>query len=614
MGEGEVAAMATAAWIGAVIAWPLPLPAPVVVVVTALLTRRPLLLVVGVGLLASAVGHRADAAYQPVTATRSTDAVATVLDDPRPVAGGWSATLRLPDGARVQARGWGRAGFELSTASAGDRLVAVGRLKPVDDSPWARSRHLVGRLQLTSAEVSGPPTGARSLVEAVRDRVVAGADVLPERLRPLYLGLVVGEDRFQPPEQRARFAAAGLSHLLAVSGQNVAFVLAVLRPVTDRLGRRARFVATIGVLAGFAVATRLEPSVLRATVVAGLATFSALGGHRQSGVRLLGLAVTALLLIDPFLVHSIGFQLSVAASAGILLLSPALARRLPLPSPIAEAVSVTVGAQLAVTPIIGRAFGPVSLVAVPANLLAGWAAGLVMMWGLTVGVVAGVVGGAIGSGLQLPATVATAWLDAVAAWAARVPAPAASGWSIASAMALVGAVRLLVRRSSRDDPDGQPPRRQRGPSGPHRAFRRLVVVGAVVVAGTALVETVPRPPASPVALDGDGWFVPSSAGAPSVLVVGDRAHESLLDSLLEARITSIDVVVVEAGSGRTATVARAVASLVPTGVILAPPLHRLVGGTRVTDELVLAAGGTTLTITPDGRRLRVAGDPLGPPS
>ena len=162
------------------------------------------------------------------------------------------------------------------------------------------------------------PAGLRGLAERVRNLVAAGADPIEVDRQPLYLGLVIGDDRFQPDPQRARFRAAGLSHLLAVSGQNVAFVLTVARPGVTLLPRRARLVATWGLLVLFATVTRFEPSVLRATATAGLAAWATVGGVPQSGVRLLGLATAALILVDPFLVPSVGFQLSGGASAGIV--------------------------------------------------------------------------------------------------------------------------------------------------------------------------------------------------------------------------------------------------------------------------------------------------------
>ncbi len=589
LSEAQVLALAAATWLGALAAQPVPVLVVGGVLLSGFLVRRPLVVIVAMGLAASALGHRAVEAFVPLAPTTIDQATLTVVDDPRPVAAGWRCTLRLADGTRVDAWAYGSPGFALSRATVGDSVEITGRIRPLQDSPWARSRHLRGRLGIEAAQVVAGPSGPRAFVEAVRSRVVAGADRLPEDLRPLYLGLVVGEDRFQPPEQRARFAAAGLAHLLAVSGQNVAFVLAVTRPIIERCGPRSRLVMTIVVLAVFAAATRMEPSVLRATVTAGLAASASMSGHRQSGMRLLGLAVTALLLVDPFLVHSVGFQLSISASAGILVLAPPLANRLSGPGFLVTPLSVTTAAQVAVAPLLLYRFGPVSLVAIPANLIAGWAAGAVMMWGLTVGVVAGAIGTTGGAALQLPALGALIWLDGVAAWAARVPVPAPDAVSLVALLGLAAALILLRPKRARSGRLGS-------------LAGRAVVVAMIVVVAT---PTIPRPPALRMELAGGGIWMPNGEASPSVLVVTADADDRLLGELVSHRIQAADVVVVQAGTGPGLDVARSVTRLVAAGVVMAPPRHRLIGATRTVHQVDLDLGTEVLHITPVGNRLDV---------
>src|SRR5205085_6821192 len=100
------------------------------------------------------------------------------------------------------------------------------------------------------------------------------------------------------------------------------------------------------------VRTRGGPSVLRAEAMAGLALLASTMGRPVSGVRILALAVAGLLLIDPLLVGSLGFLLSVGASAGILLLSKPITALLPGPRPLAEALGVTLAAQVGVAPVL----------------------------------------------------------------------------------------------------------------------------------------------------------------------------------------------------------------------------------------------------------------------
>lgn len=610
LADWQVLVLAALVWAGARLAVPVPLLAGGGLAAAGLAARRPALVLAAALALGSARGAASEAAYRPVD---SGPLAATVhlITDPAPSGAGWHAEMALADGRRVDAWAYGSAGAGLSRLTAGDRAPVSGRLAPLAGDDWARARHLVGRLALDEVGQPRHPGGPRALVERARRAVVAGADLLPERQRPLYLGLVIGDDRLQPAGQRARFRAAGLSHLLAVSGQNVAFLLAVARPALLLVGRRTRFGLTLALLAGFAAATRAEPSVLRATATAGLAAWAATTGRPQSGRRLLALAVAALVLVDPFLVYSVGFQLSVAASAGILLLAPVLAARIPGPAPVADALAVTLAAQLAVAPLLVGRFGPVSLASIPANLLAGWAAGAVMTWGLSVGVVAGVLPHPLAVAVQAPAAVLVWWLDAVAGWATRLPLPRLDAVHGLAVVALVG-VAAVSLAAARAGPEANRGARRWNPAAgatvPARSVGGVALVAAAL--GTAVViggAAVPRPPRQPVALAGDGWWLPAEAGRPSVLVLGPDAGDDLLDSLLAHRIGRIDVVVATRGGARAADAVAGVADVGDVGLVLAPPRHRILEAKTVGQPVDLVTAAGPLTLAPDGNRLTVTG-------
>ena len=142
----------------------------------------------------------------------------------------------------------------------------------------------------------------------------------------------------------------------------------------------------------FAAATRFEPSVLRApalTTVTILATFV---GRPVAPLRALVLAVIALLLLDPFLVHSVGFHLSCAASAGIAVLRARRSRAgCPGRGLLREPLGVSIAAQVGVTPVLLATFGSVPVVSPLANLLAAPAAEALGVFGLLASVVGGVV-------------------------------------------------------------------------------------------------------------------------------------------------------------------------------------------------------------------------------
>jgi competence protein ComEC len=330
-----------------------------------------------------------------------------------------------------------------------------------------RWRHAAAVLAADDLVAAGPPSspGLR-LAHQVRSLVLSGARRLPDAPAALTAGLLVGDDRDLPASVAADFRAAGLSHLLAVSGANVALVLALAGPALRRLGLAGRFGGGLAVVGVFAAMARFEPSVLRASAMAGVALLAAYLGRPAHGGRLLVLAVSALVLVDPFLIHSLGFQLSVAASAGILVLARPLAARLPGPPLVRTGLAVTAAAQLGVAPVALPAFGTLPLIAFPANLLAAPAAAGLTLWGFGTGITGGLLEPllpVVPDTLAVPTGVLASYLAGVASVAARFPLPVGSGAVAAvvavSALAL-GAFRLLGRSGP-----GAPPRSRAGRRG-----------------------------------------------------------------------------------------------------------------------------------------------------
>lgn len=584
MGEAQIVALAALAWFGA--ARPVSLhPAPTLVAVALVVVlRRPWLTILLVALLASNLSARAEAQYRPVPARLLSGEVAELVTDPESTSFGERVEVKSAvTGERLRLFAAGAPASAIRSMVAGDVVAIWGRQQPLEPEPWFKARHLVGSITVERVEHLRGPAWYLRPSGWLRAGVSAGAASLSGEDRALYLGLVIGDDRDQGPAQRARFRAAGLTHLLAVSGQNVAFALAVVSPLTSRAPPGRRFVLTLIVLAVFAVATRLEPSVLRATATAGVTALAVVRGRRASGIRALGLAVTALIMLDPFLTDSVGFQLSVAASGGILVLGPALAQRLPGPSPVRMAAAVTIAAQLGVSPILIAMFGPVSVVTLPANLLAGWAAGAVMTLGLSVGLLAAVAPSKVAALVQLPTVGLVWWIDQVAVWSVRVPAPRLGGLAVFALVAVFVCRWILAARWP---------------------LTATIVLVPIVLLGVA---AVPTPPTVASPLDGGGWWYPGDADSPSVLVVGAEADTRLVDALVEHRIVAVDLVILERGDRSTATLMRSLGDLVAIGTTLAPPRHRVVGATRTLQVIeIVVDDGHVITVVPDGDRLSVS--------
>ena len=589
LSETQTVIMAAGCWFGAgnshlvSFLWPVPLWVGAAGVALGIIFGRPWLVLASVVCVAVASGYHSEQTYRPAE-VRQIDQQVSLITDPRPFALGVQCRVRLDGGTRLDATAFGAQGVAIGQLVAGDRVSIVGTVTPIEESGWAKSNHLVGRLAISEVHGAESATGLMGAAELVRSTVTKGSDSVWERYQPLYLGLVVGDDRLQSEIQRARFRASGLSHLLAVSGQNVAFVLAVCSPLIQSLGRRTRFWLVVLILVVFAIVTRMEPSVVRATVTAGIATGATLAGHRQGGVRLLALTVAGLVIIDPFMVYSVGFQLSVSASAGILVLGPLIITRIRGPSYWVEPVSVTLSAQLGVLPLLLAYFGPVSVGSIPANLLAGWASGFVMMLGLTVGVLAGFMPEAIGAWVQMPANLGLWWLDFVSSTVPRLPMPRLGIFEIVIVACLGGGIWTL----------GSSHR-------PTNHYRLGLAVPLLAI----LVASVPLTPQTPTVLDNGYWIPPAGNQGLGVLIVEPRASRGLLDDILANRITSADVVVARSGSKRDSPIVRAVAGLVGPQIVFAAPQHQIVGGRRVTEPIQIDTGWGIVLVSPQPKTLTV---------
>jgi competence protein ComEC len=340
----------------------------------------------------------------------------------------------------------------LRVLGAGDRVQVEGALGPLTgfDERY-RWRHAVGELRVAEITVFDPPSSPLMRVaNRARAAVLDGTGMLPATERALLAGFLLGDTRALPDPLVDDFRDSGLSHLLAVSGANVAFVLALAAPLLGRLRLGARVGGGMAVLVLFGTMTRWEPSVLRASAMAGLAMLATLLGRPASGRRLLAFAVTGLLLADPFLLHSIGFLLSAGAAAGIVVLAAPFAARIPGPRPVAAALGATAAAQLGVLPVLVPVFGTVPLVALPANLLAAPVVGPLTVWGLVAGVAGGALGPAVAHWLQLPTYALLRFVETVASTAATAPL-AVDGRALCGLLS-VGCLATVVLRMRKTGP------------------------------------------------------------------------------------------------------------------------------------------------------------------
>jgi competence protein ComEC len=359
----------------------------------------------------------------------------TVTSDPQPL----PAQPHLPPGVLIPAklrsidangRRWStdQPVLVLAPASSWARLLPSTRVAASADFRVPRGSDVAAVVVVHRSPVMiRGPSRVQRWAGRIRGGLRAAAGGLPGSERGLLPGLVVGDTSRMPAADTADFRAAGLTHLTAVSGANLAIVVAAVFGLLrwSPLGVRMRALLSAGVLLGFVTLARPTPSVLRAAAMGLLALAAiALGRPRALLPGLLG-TVTGLALFVPTLATRPGFALSVLATLALLVLAPGWTARLRdwLPgrlAPLAPAVTAPLAAQVACMPVIAAISGSVSIAAVPANLLALPAVPITTVLGLLAAVVS-LASPGLASVLCQAAGVPCRWLITVAHTAAHLP-------------------------------------------------------------------------------------------------------------------------------------------------------------------------------------------------
>jgi competence protein ComEC len=404
--------------------------------------------VLGAGGVAAALalvvgGHAWTAGHHPVHLAAERGAAATLevvlRDDPRPVAspgyggrpGGAERVVVRSEltGARIGDRQWVGGGRLVVLAPAevwtgllpGQRVRAEGLLAPA-----GRADLTVAVLRVRGApRVLEEPSTMHELAGRLRVGLRDASAVLAPEPAGLLPALVVGDTSAMVPAMREEFRAAGLTHLTAVSGTNVAIICGAVLGLARlaRAGPRTAAVVAGVALVGFVVLARPSPSVLRAAVMGGVTLLALVLGRGRSALPALSAAVIGLLVVDPALGGDPGFALSVLATGALVLLAPGWAAGLRahgVPIGLAEALAVPAAAHLVTAPVVAGLSGEVSLVAIPANLLAVPAVAPATVLGVLTAVLAPLHPG-LGELVVRLAGPAVGWLVTVGRHAAAVP-------------------------------------------------------------------------------------------------------------------------------------------------------------------------------------------------
>jgi competence protein ComEC len=242
-----------------------------------------------------------------------------------------------------------------------------------DFAAFLRSRGIGREVRIESLQPIGRRGGLAGVVDSMRRRAETGisAGLSPE-FAALARGMVLGEDGDVPETRRDDFRRAGLAHLLAASGQNIALLCALALPLLMLVGapQRVRVGVLLPLVALYVALAGSGASIMRAGIMAASALFAIAVSRRSSAVYSLLLAAAVTLALNPRASGDPGWQLSFAAVGGMLALGPLIQpafRRLP--PQVAEALGATIAATVATSPLLAHEFGAISFAALPANLI-----------------------------------------------------------------------------------------------------------------------------------------------------------------------------------------------------------------------------------------------------
>lgn len=282
----------------------------------------------------------------------------------------------------------------LPALGAGDVIVIEGafeapeRVEGFDYDRYLALHGIDGVFGFPQLTVVGhdPPPWWRAAILGMRRDLARGLRLaLPEPQSSLAEGVLLGNRAALPNDVEADLNASSTSHLVVVSGANVVLVSAFCGFVCSLVtGRRRALLLSIVAIAAYGLLVGASPPVVRAMIMGVLLVVARAAGRRSDGATAILSAAAIMAALDPLVIRDVSFQLSFAATAGIMLLAGPLQRAFiaaagrvlrrdqvprvvgPL---VAEPLAVTIAAMIATAPLLAFYFGRVSVVAIPANVL-----------------------------------------------------------------------------------------------------------------------------------------------------------------------------------------------------------------------------------------------------
>ena len=210
-------------------------------------------------------------------------------------------------------------------------------------------------------------------------------EILPEDTEGLMVGILIGENSGISDKISENFRKSSLSHIVAISGSHITYIIVGVSFILtkSKIPRRGMHIITIIFLIIFMFITRFSPSIVRACIMGIIMLFSKVVYRKPDILNSIALSLLIILIDNPFAIMDIGLQLSYLGTIGIIFLNKPILEFLKkhMNKKIAEVLSVTISAQIAVIPIIAVNFNTISTVFIISNLLAVPLSGAITLFG-----------------------------------------------------------------------------------------------------------------------------------------------------------------------------------------------------------------------------------------
>lgn len=211
------------------------------------------------------------------------------------------------------------------------------------------------------------------------DRRISG--LLPSPQAELLSGILLGQNKDLPPQTRLALRDTSTLHIVVASGQNLSMVAGFFLGLSGLLKRKTAIFLSLVSVVFYAILTGFQIPVLRAAIMFGFASLAQLFGRQKDSIWVLIITAGGMLWINPRWILDLSFQLSFAATIGVVVVAPILLRYFKYIPILSQDLAVSLGAQILVTPIIAQNFHQFSLVGLITNLLILWTISFIMILG-----------------------------------------------------------------------------------------------------------------------------------------------------------------------------------------------------------------------------------------